>query len=1061
MRPAQTVEHPCLVQREDSQAESVLLADAEMTDRTRLALTLQAAALIAHLNAAGWKLLGGLERGAVVDGILIGLHAQPGRDEIPAHQRLRQFLLHLFSSDSEIVGRGQGRRGARKLTSAWAQPLAQFSTDEILRQILHHAPFLWDEDFKGARRALLAVVDGAHPPRVVGPAAFCLRTGRKLHGESSVDEIVGSPDLRSDWEGAVGIDAAESARRGRWAESASTFRVQGVRGDDQRMLFAASLQAMGKFEQALDVVARVRDPRAELIRLHSLTRLQRLEAARRLLLKLQDRRLAPRKVVDVGDIGLRLFRNLGDLERVDEWRERLRRVRSQDAVPFAQASLVGAAFDAGEMDSAEEHLKLSAGLREDPHEGWRWHYADGLCGLGRGDGPRAEQAFQTALLDYRRHLTRVRAALLWTNLVSAAELAGDLAAAERAARTAFRLGMGFEGPLRNSILVYNLAETLLKRGKVDGVRELLDEVESTDWRAGHRRGAVQDAELKARYHLTRGRPDRALRAVDEVMDEHEDEEWRRHELLAWSARSLGLLDRPDAARARLKQGGADGLRVFDAEEIPAIWMLAGDPEGATRALEGPVASLWESVADGKTPVRESWQGAELLDPYREARLVRDLELCRPGSTPRRRRLRAIRILRELGLERVAQQLEGLTGGAWVAVTEYVDSETGGDLGRLFRDAGYGDVRLEWDGPDAEVLVDGPGGGERHEVDVGLGRLILDARSIDQPLLALVGLAKRVVERRRSPSARPGTSQGGIVGESPALRAALEDVRLLAPSDLPVLILGDTGTGKELAARWIHAQSDREEGPFLAVNCAAISDSLRNSELFGHAKGSFTGADRDRAGYFEAASGGTIFLDEVGDLSLEAQGGLLRVLQEREIMRVGESRAREVDTRIVAATHRDLCKMLDDGVFRQDLYYRLSQSLVELPPLRERGDDLVLLTRHFLAEDSTEAKSLSLTKEAIQRLRRHTWPGNIRELRSVLRTAAVFSEGGRIEPQHLRLGDEAQTPLGDLQAEVNSFRRDRIVEELERAGGSQAEAARALGMTRQGLSYWIKKLGIRP
>lgn len=1049
------------MQREESHVEPVRLADAEMTDRTRLALTLQAAALIAHLNAAGWKLVGGLDRGGVVDGILIGLRAQPGRDEKPAHQRLRQFLLQLFSSDSEIVGRGQGRRSARKLTSAWAQPLAQFSTDEILRQILHHAPFLWDEEFKPARHALFAVVDGAHPPRVVGPAAFCLRIGRKLHGGSSVDEVVSSPDLRSDWEGASGIDAAESARRGRWAESASAFRVQGARGDDQRILFAASLQAMGKFEQALEVVARVRDLRAELIRLHSLNRLQRLEAARRLLLKLQDRRLAPRELVDAGDIALRVFRNLGDLDRVNEWRERLRRVRSQDAAPFAQASLVGAAFDAGEMDSAEEHLKLSAGLREDPHEGWRWHYADGLCGLGRGDGPRAGQAFQTALLDYRRHLTRVRAALLWTNLVSAAELAGDFAAAERAARTAFRLGMGFEGPLRNSILVYNLAETLLKRGKVDGVRELLDEVVDADRRAGHRRGIVQDAELQARYHLTRGRADRALRAVDEVLAEESGLDWRREELLAWAARALGVLGRRHEAAERLQRGGAEGLAIFDAEEIPAVWLLAGDSERARGASDGPTSELWVGAIEGQPPPRDTWQVLDSLDPYPAARLVRDLELARPGSVPHPRRLKAIRVLRSLGLERVARQLEEITGGAWTAVVAYLDSETGGDLPKLFRDAGYGDVRLEWDGPGAEVLVDGRGGAKRHEIDVGLGRLVVDADEIDQPLAALLALVQQAVERRRSSAPAPTRAPGGIIGASGALRAALRDVGLLAPSDWPILILGETGTGKELVACWAHDQSDRQSGPFLPVNCAAISDSLRNSELFGHAKGAFTGAERDRAGYFETASGGTIFLDEIGDLSLEAQGGLLRVLQESEVMRVGESRPRKVDTRIVAATHRDLHQMLDDGVFRQDLYYRLNQSLVELPPLRERGDDVVLLAQHFLAEESTDEKPLSLTRQAIERLRRHAWPGNVRELRSVIGTAALFSEDGRIGPDHLRLGDEPTPVLGDLQAEVNGFRRTRILEELERADGNQAKAARALGMTRQGLSYWIKKLGIRP
>lgn len=1058
MRPAQSIEHPCLVRDKGQPPQGEPLTGVETTDRSRLALTLQAAGLLAHLNRARWKLVGGLDRGIVDAGVLTGLLAQPGRDETPVHQHLRGFLLHLFDCDTEIVGRGQARRSARKLTSAWGQPLAPLSTDEILCQILHHASFLWADEFAIARRGLFAVVDGKHPPRAVGPASFCLRVERKLTEGREVDDVVGSPDFRSAWEGATAVNPVELAQDRRWAEAVSTFRVNGVRGDEERLLFASSLQAMGKFEQTLEVIARVGDRRAELIRLHCLSRLQRLESARRLLLKLQERRLPPRELVDAGDIALRVFRNLGDMDRVEEWRARLSRIRSEEIAPLARVSLVGAAFDAGDVEQAEELLQSDVSLRSNPHDGWRWHYADGLCGLGRADGVRAEHAFRTALIEFRRRLSRVRATLLWTNLVSSAELRGDLLAAERAARTAYRLGMGFEGPIRNSIFLYNLAEVLLKRGKVDGVRELLDEVAWTDRSVGHRRGIVQDAELKARYHLTRGRPDRTLRVVDEVLKEHEDEPWRRPELLAWSARALGLMGRSRDAAERLRLGGAKGLAIFDAEEIPAIWSLAGKPEQALAIVEGPAADLWAAVINGQPPPEDRWESLDFLDAYPAARLVRDLELSKPGCVARHRRVKAVRTLRQLGLERVAQEIERIPGGAWSAVNAYLDGETGGDLNQLFSDAGYGDVRVEWDGPDAEVLIPGPGGDKRHAIEAGLGQLVVDADAIDEPLLVLLALARQEVERRRTPYKEQLAAPGGIVGNSAALRSALRDVRLLARSDLPILILGETGTGKELVARWAHAQSDRDQSPFLAVNCAAISDSLRNSELFGHAKGAFTGADQERAGYFEAASGGTIFLDEIGDLSLDAQGGLLRVLQEKEIMRVGESRTRRIDTRVVAATHRNLREMLDDGVFRQDLYYRLNQSLIELPPLRERGDDIVTLARHFLAIESTEAKPLSLTREAINRLQRHPWPGNVRELHSVIRTAALFAEDGRIGPAHLRLEDEPPVAVGDLQAEVADFRRRRILEELERAGGKQADAARALGMTRQGLSYWIKKSG---
>lgn len=1057
MRLAQSLEHPCLSTVEERASRNESLNSPEMTDRVRLSLTFQAAGLLAHLNAAGWKLVGNLDLGVVDGGVLTGLAAQPGIDSVPPHQRLRAFLLNLFDCDSEIVGRGQARRSARKLVAAWGQPLAPLSTDEILRQILHYADFLWAEEFLPGRRALFAVIDGKQPPVAVGPASFRLRVQRALSDGQELSPLVGSPDFRRDWEGANAGDPVELANRQRWAEAASTFRVNGVRGSEERILFATALQAMGKFEQAVEVVSRVRDPRAERIRLHCLARLQRLESARRLLLRLEKRRLPADQTVEIGDIALRLFRNVGDLDRVAEWTDRLSRIRSPESVRLARVALAGAAFDAGDPDRAETLLRESTTLGDDSENGWRWYNAEGLCGLARADGPRAEKAFRTALVEFRRRLTKVRSALLWTNLIAAADLCGDLEAAERAARTAFRLGMGFEGPLRNTMFLYNLAEVLLKRGKIDGVRELLDEVVDADRRAGHRRGIAQDAELQARYHLTRGRADRALRAVDEVLAEESGIDWRREELLAWAARALGVLGRSREAMERLRRGGAEGLSVFEPEEIPAVWMLAGDPERALAAADGPVSELWVGAIDGHPPQRDTWQVLDRLDPYPAARLVRDLELSRPGSVPHPRRLKAIRVLRQLGLERVARELEAATGGAWTAVTAYLDPEIGGDLAKLFSDAGYGDVRLEWDGPGAEVLVDGRGGDKRHEIEVGFGRLVLDTDEVDQPLTMLLSLARRNVERRRTAIPSPAAAPGGIVGKSPPLRAALKDVGLLAPSDLPILILGETGTGKELVARWAHAQSERRQGPFLPVNCAAISDSLRNSELFGHAKGAFTGAERDRAGYFETASGGTIFLDEIGDLSLDAQGGLLRVLQESEVMRVGESRPRKVDTRVVAATHRDLRRMLDDGVFRKDLYYRLNQSLVELPPLRDRGDDVVLLARHFLSEESTDSKPLSMTREGIERLRRHAWPGNVRELSSAIRAAALFSEDGNIGPDHLRLEGEPQAAVGDLQAEVNELRRTRILEELERAGGNQAEAARALGLTRQGLSYWIKKL----
>ena len=1058
MRPALSIEHTCLRSvplRGDRDPTSPI---SQLTDRQLLSVAMQAAALIAHLKAVGWKLIGELGQASIEDGLLAGVVAQPGSDPVPVHQRLRTFLLALFNCESEIVGRGEARGSARRLTESWSQPLAPLSATEVLRQILRQAEFLWDQEFVAARKSLFAVVDGEKVPRVVGPASFCLRVERRLAAGDEVDRILRTDDLRTDWDGAHSKDPAELASGGRWSEAVSSFRVHGARGPERRLLFAECLQATGKFEQALDVLGNIPDPRAEPIRVRCLSRLQRMEAARRRLIRLGKSRMSPHLAVDIGDTALRVFGIRGDAARVEEWEGRLRRIRTPELVAHAKSTLAAAACDAEDPEKASVLLAECTDLVEDPVHGWRWYYADGLRALAERSGPEAVGALSTALLGYRRAMTPVRAALLWTNMVAASELCGDLQSAERAARKAWLLGKGFEGPLPNTLLLYNLVEALLKRGKVEGVQDLLAAAVHTDRSAGNQRGLAHDAELAARYHLTRGRADRALRAVDEHLTA-DMTGWRRQELQVWAGRALGLMGRSSEARERLRKTDLAVPSCLDREEVPALWALAGDPERAAETATGPLAEIWKGVLVGEPPSHKQWQLMDLLDPYPSARLVRDLELACPGSVPRQYRLRAIRSLRELGLERPARELEGRPGSAWSAVGEFFDAEAGGDLESLFRNAGYGDVRLEWDGPGAEVVVKGRGGAERRVFDFATGSLILDAPAIDEVLSALVTLTGRELGTRRTRPAGVSSGEGGIVGESAALKFALAHAKRFAPADIEVLILGETGTGKELVARWIHRMSSRSGGDFVAVNCGAISDSLRNSELFGHVRGAFTGADRDREGYFEAAGDGTIFLDEIGDLSLEAQAGLLRVLQEGEVTRVGESRPRKVDTRVIAATHRDLNRMMDDGQFRQDLFYRLNRSVIELPPLRDRGEDIVLLAEHFVGEWSTEGRPVALDREAVEGLRSYDWPGNVRELQGVLEAASLLSDDGRIRKQDLRMPSGAQPSHSSLQAEVADLRRRRIIEELERAGGNQAQAARALGLTRQGLSYWIRKLGI--
>lgn len=243
--------------------------------------------------------------------------------------------------------------------------------------------------------------------------------------------------------------------------------------------------------------------------------------------------------------------------------------------------------------------------------------------------------------------------------------------------------------------------------------------------------------------------------------------------------------------------------------------------------------------------------------------------------------------------------------------------------------------------------------------------------------------------------------GRIVGESPALGAMLARIEAVAGTPASVLIIGETGSGKELVAHAIHARSRRADGPLVKVNCAAIPDELFESEFFGHVRGAFTGAHRDRVGRFELADGGTIFLDEVGEIPLALQGKLLRVLQEREFERVGDDRTRKVDVRVIAATNKDLEKAVEAGDFREDLYYRLSVFPVHVPPLRRRGDDVVGLAAHFLEQVCRQfgRPYVPLTPEQVEALRRYDWPGNVRELKNVIERAVILARGG---PLHLDL-----------------------------------------------------------
>ena len=303
----------------------------------------------------------------------------------------------------------------------------------------------------------------------------------------------------------------------------------------------------------------------------------------------------------------------------------------------------------------------------------------------------------------------------------------------------------------------------------------------------------------------------------------------------------------------------------------------------------------------------------------------------------------------------------------------------------------------------------------------------------------------------------------ILGNSSSMNSVYETIRKVATVDVPVLILGETGTGKELTARAVHRLSDRRDKPFVVINCGAIPETLLESELFGHEKGAFTGASSRRKGRIEYAGGGTLFLDEIGDLSFSLQVKLLRFLQEHIIERIGGREEIQVDVRILAATNIDLKKAIDDGRFREDLYFRLSVVSVNLPPLRERGNDTLLLARAFLQQYSIEFKKniRGFKDEAVKALSDYNWPGNVRELENRVKRGVVMSDGEWLSPIDLEFTspDDSSKQILSLHEAREELEKRLINEALLRHGSNVTHAARELDMSRQTLTSMINKYGI--
>ena len=312
---------------------------------------------------------------------------------------------------------------------------------------------------------------------------------------------------------------------------------------------------------------------------------------------------------------------------------------------------------------------------------------------------------------------------------------------------------------------------------------------------------------------------------------------------------------------------------------------------------------------------------------------------------------------------------------------------------------------------------------------------------------------------------------GIIGRTPVMQSLYEHIESVASLDTPVMILGESGTGKEMVAKALHETSKRASKPFIKVNCAALSESILESELFGHVKGAYTGADSDRIGRFEAAHKGTIFLDEIGDIPLSVQVKLLRVLEEKMIQRVGTNKSTAIDVRIITATNKNLEKMIEMETFREDLFFRINVFPLVCPPLRQRKDDITLISQHFISlhADKTGKNILGFTPKAMRLMVAYPWPGNIRELRNSVEYAFVLAREKSIGPEHLpekitSYKPSETRPMGNSQAsgtiKVGLSEKEKLLDALQKADGNQTQAAKLLGVSR--ITVWkrIKKHGIK-
>jgi len=379
---------------------------------------------------------------------------------------------------------------------------------------------------------------------------------------------------------------------------------------------------------------------------------------------------------------------------------------------------------------------------------------------------------------------------------------------------------------------------------------------------------------------------------------------------------------------------------------------------------------------------------------------------------------------------------------------------------------------ERDGAPMVVMISGHGKIETavRATKLGAFDFIEKPLSLDKTVLAVKNALDYLRLEKENRRLRAELEQRyQILGDSVPMKALRQQIALTAPTNGRVLIYGESGTGKELVARALHAQSSRAQGPFVEVNCAAIPEELIESELFGHRKGSFTGASEDKSGKFQKADGGTLFLDEVGDMSLKTQSKVLRALEEQRVEPIGSNEMAAVDVRVIAATNKKLEDEISRNAFREDLFYRLNVIPFTVPPLRDRTEDIPILARHFLAEFNRAygKKPKELTPAAMEVLLRYPWPGNVRELKNLIERLVIMSPAQHIEPQHLPpevfrdAGRGPQHPYATLQEARSAYEREFILRKLEENQWNMTKTATAIGLERTHLYRKMKSLGIAP